>query len=217
MGIMLSHISMVIYFAPCESGLCLRRACRNCLLVVRGVCRWKTAVNCIDEKPGATNWAAGVDYEGWLIDWETLESCKQQAVNTQTHTDTFATQTEEVDGGAGIRRINVRPHLSLPLRNLNSNSVGFIVAAIIRSLRNRALHQSVQSLREKRKKRSQVEFKGRLLQKRPRNTQIMVHFQFHCFLTHFYHTVCLTFNLKCVKMIVSLFQSSSSALTEIQT
>lgn len=37
---------------------------------VWGVCGWKTAVNCIDKKPRATIWAAGVQYEGWLIDWD---------------------------------------------------------------------------------------------------------------------------------------------------
>lgn len=68
-GIMLSHISMVIYFASFESRSCLRQTWLSCLLGVWEVCGWKTAVNCIDKKPRATIWASGVQYEGWLIDW----------------------------------------------------------------------------------------------------------------------------------------------------
>lgn len=85
-GITLSHVSSVmIYFASFESGSCLQQARLSCLLGVWGVCGWKTAVNCIDKKPRATIWAAGVQYEGWLIDWDpwVMQAEGHKHTNTQ--------------------------------------------------------------------------------------------------------------------------------------
>lgn len=52
---------------------------------VWGVCGWKTAVNCIDKKPRATIWAAGVQFEGRLIDWDpgVMQAEGHKHTNTQ--------------------------------------------------------------------------------------------------------------------------------------
>lgn len=137
-------------FLLCESCSCLWQAWR-------GVCGWKTAVNCIDKKPRATIWAAGAQYEGWLIEWETLESCRQKAINTQLYF--FAIQTVEWMKSLAadwtwiiafsFTRLS-RVHTSAWARSL---VFGFHAGGhyLLSWLDHRALHQSAESMRQRRK------------------------------------------------------------------
>lgn len=153
---MLSHISMVIYFTPFESGSCLMQASLRLLLTVWGVREWKTAVNCIDKKLGATIWAAGVQYEGWLIDWD--PGVMQAEGHKHTNTQWYLCY---INRRGARRRLNQNNDFQL-------TSLSHTLSAIVQSpvvvfhgggqyflswLDHGALHQSVQSMSENRKKR----------------------------------------------------------------
>lgn len=106
-------------FVASESGSCLQQAFWNTSSGgERGLCRWRTAVNCIDKGAEGNHlgcWGSVWGLIDWLRDPGAIEGHKH--TRTHTHADVFATPAAEVNGCKRLD-LNNDPHLLLLFREL---------------------------------------------------------------------------------------------------